>query len=427
MYSTSYRPLGRLFLGLLLCFFQQFASAQSLPNLGSAAENTLSQQQQASAGQLLVRYLYQNAMIMDDIWVNDYVQSILMRLNNHLDNPMAVKIFVLKDKSINAFASFDGVLAINLGLIQAAQSEDELAAVIAHELTHMQQKHLLRQVLQQQNSQASTLLAIAGALVLAKSNATAGVAVFQGALAQGIEKQLAYSRLQETEADQIGMRLLARAGYQTRAMLSFFSRLAQTTSSDATQGYLYTHPLPLNRMAALLEEASTQNFPLSQVAHEDILQLIQGKSLPQPQISNYESRYKEMYWAAQTADIHNWALLRQKFPQSLVVNSLSAELTQSQGNTQEAIEQLMQLLQYNPHSRWLVMDKLLFWAQTTPQLKPFEANLTSLYMYDRGFSQQACKRLAMASLQQTPFATLNSQLLMLQNTCRNLQVDGISP
>ena len=209
-----------------------------------------------------MRELRNTVGIVDDPQIAEYVQRLgnkLIASSDTADYPF--RFFVVESPTINAFAAPGGYVGFNTGLILAADSESELASVFAHEIAHVTQQHIARQI---EISARSTPLAIAGflaALLIGTQNANAGAAAaaaVQGAQAQN---QLDFSRAFEREADRVGIRLLRRAGYDPQGMAEFFNKL-QTASRYYTRPpeFLSTHPVTTSRIAEARSFASESGY-----------------------------------------------------------------------------------------------------------------------------------------------------------------------
>jgi predicted Zn-dependent protease len=155
---------------------------------------------------------------------------------------------------INAFAMPGGVIGVNMGLLLATDTESELAGVIAHEVSHVTQRHIARALLDQKRgsivSIASTLAAI---LLATQTDASAGAVngVVAASQAAALQRQINFTRSNEYEADRIGMDVLSRAGFDPTGMASFFEKLArrESTSGDVIPEMLRTHPTGSGRIA----------------------------------------------------------------------------------------------------------------------------------------------------------------------------------
>jgi predicted Zn-dependent protease len=188
----------------------------------------------------------------DDAEVTDYVTRIGNRLAARgSDVRQEFEFFMMRDPQINAFALPGGFIGVHTGLIMAAQSESEMAGVIAHEISHVTQRHIARMINNQQSTQWMELAALAIAILAARSNSQVGEAV--GAIGSGlaVQQQLNFSRDFEREADRIGLQLLEKAGFDPQGMAAFFERLQRATRvyEGGAPSYLRTHPVTFERIA----------------------------------------------------------------------------------------------------------------------------------------------------------------------------------
>ena len=157
-----------------------------------------------------------------------------------------------------------GTLGVNTGLILSTQNESELASVLAHEISHVSQHHIARQIAGQAGNQVLSIAAMLGALIAAGTgNGQAAIAAMTGVSAAQIQSQINYTREHEQEGDRIGFQLLTNAGFDPRAMASFFERLQQATRlADAASipSYLRTHPLTHERVAEAQDRAFSSSY-----------------------------------------------------------------------------------------------------------------------------------------------------------------------
>src|SRR5947209_11065319 len=182
---------------------------------------------------------------------------------------MDFEFFGVADPTINAFALPGGYIGINTGLILLTQNESELAAVLAHEISHVTQHHLTRAAAGQQRSLLYALGALALGIAAARSNsassgqmASAGI---MGAQAIAIQSQINYTREHEYEADRIGFQRLDAAGFDVYAAATVMERLQKSTRfADSTApNYLRDHPVTYERIAEA--QARAQGKPYRQV------------------------------------------------------------------------------------------------------------------------------------------------------------------
>ncbi len=238
-----------------------------LPDIGSSAGTVLSPAQQRAYGEMTLSQLRNYGYTLEDPLVGGWLQSLGARLGAASDQPrQPYTLFLLRERQINAFATLGGYIGVNSGLVLAADSEDEVAAVLAHEISHVTQSHVLRAVERAQRDSVPILLAMLGAIALSQaSNSTSGdnAAMAAVASAQGllVQRQIDYTRSNESEADRIGIRTLSRAGYDPEAMADFFEKLQSVVRTnqggerERTPDYLQTHPVTTLRISEARERA----------------------------------------------------------------------------------------------------------------------------------------------------------------------------
>lgn len=213
-------------------------------------------------GDIFLRKLRGNTPVMDDPLVQTWLENLSYRLAFHagMSRP-DLQIVVIPDRRINAFAVPGGIIGVNAGLFLYAENESEFAAVLAHELGHVQQRHYARTVEQAGQDNWLYLGALLASIALASSSSgDAGMALGASAQAAMIQQQLSYSRQHEREADRVGMQTLLDAGYSPLAMPHFFGRLERESRQVGFMpDFLLTHPLTQDRIADSLGRA--RNLP----------------------------------------------------------------------------------------------------------------------------------------------------------------------
>ncbi len=202
--------------------------------------------------------------LLEDPEIKQYVRHVVDRLVTAIPpQPFTFKTDVLLHNSMNAFAVPGGYVFVHTGLIMRLDHESELAGVLAHELAHVTQRHVANRI---DRSKFTTIASILGALAGALLGGNAGGAVIAGSLAANQRSMLNYSRLDETEADQVGLHYLVTAGFRPQGMIGAFEKIRklQWMTGLSVPEYLSTHPdssTRINEISARLQSlpAATRN------------------------------------------------------------------------------------------------------------------------------------------------------------------------
>jgi predicted Zn-dependent protease len=247
------------------------AAAQSLPDLGDVSQTNFSAAQERKLGQTIIRQLRANGAYINDPEVNDYLNELGHRLvAASRDVKQDFEFFGVPDPQVNAFALPGGYVGVHTGLILLTQTESELAAVLAHEITHVTQHHMARALSAQKDSMLMSLAGLALAILAARGGgassgetASAAIAATQ---ALTIQNQLNFTRENEYEADRIGFQRLDAAGFDVTAMATFMERMQRAFRfvEGNAPTYLRTHPITYERIAEA--QARAQGHPYRQVA-----------------------------------------------------------------------------------------------------------------------------------------------------------------
>ncbi|WP_315708047.1 M48 family metallopeptidase [Brenneria uluponensis] len=227
------------------------ASQDLLPDIGTTAGSTLSINQELAMGDFYLRKLRAGAPLINDPLLLNYINQLgdrLVQSANSVRTPF--HFFLVNNDEINAFAFFGGNVVIHSGLFRYVENESELASVLAHEISHVTQRHLARAMESQKNSAPLTWAGTFGSILLAMANPQLGMAALSGTLAGTQQGIISFTQANEQEADRIGIQVLQRAGFNPQAMPDFLQRLADM-SRYATKPpeMLLTHPLPESRLA----------------------------------------------------------------------------------------------------------------------------------------------------------------------------------
>ncbi len=223
-----------------------------LPDIGDPAGKVISANEEYVLGQKLLRDIQHQLPVINDLELNYYLENLGTRLlASATGQQFPFSFIIIRDPNINAFAAPGGIVAINTGLIETASTESELAAVLAHEIAHVTQRHLARFFQQSSKINLGTTLGILAAILASAYAPSAGQAALYAGLAANSSAKLGFTRAHEREADRIGTSILSRSGFDTQAMTTFFEKLQAETFSDPDKAneFLQTHPLPGARAA----------------------------------------------------------------------------------------------------------------------------------------------------------------------------------
>lgn len=223
----------------------------SLPDMGTTAGSTLSINQELQMGDFYVRQLRASAPLVNDPLLNQYIDQLGQRLVAHADSVRTpFHFFLIQNDELNAFAFFGGNVVLHAALFRYADNESQLASVMAHEISHVTQRHLARAMEEQKRNAPLTWVGALGSVLLAMANPQAGMAALTGTLAGSQQGIISFTQGNEQEADRIGIQVLQRAGFDPQAMPNFLQKLAdQNRFSSRPPEILLTHPLPDSRLA----------------------------------------------------------------------------------------------------------------------------------------------------------------------------------
>lgn len=254
---TALLPQG-LLAGALLCWLlalpAQATENLKLPNLGESSTSLFSAEFEHQLGRTWLRMFRSQVPTVNDPLLFDYLEDLIYRLVAHSKlEDRRIELVVVDNPTINAFAVPGGVIGVHNGLLMYAQTEDELATVLAHEIAHLSQRHFSRGVEFQQNQAPLNLAGLlAGLVLMATVGGDAGLAALSASQAAAQNSALRYSRGNEQEADRIGMQTLVDAGMDPHAAPAMFERMLQASrysGGDRIPEFLRTHPLSENRIA----------------------------------------------------------------------------------------------------------------------------------------------------------------------------------
>jgi predicted Zn-dependent protease len=287
-----------------------------LPDFGDSAGALISPEQERLLGQSFMREMRREAPLVTDEEVEDYIQKIGLELGQHSGYYGDFNFFVVESSVVNAFAVPGGYVGVHSGLIQATKSESELASVLAHEISHLTQRHGARMIEAAGNMSIPSMAAYLGAIVLMAIDPQLGMGAMAAVGAAQQQYQLNFTRENEKEADRIGIELLQKSGFDTKAMAVFFERLQAAnryTDPKEIPEMLRSHPVTANRIAEARERAEKMESPaIREDSYEYLLVWqklnVKGFSDPGQAKSYYEAAIREHDYTNEAAIRYGYAL-----------------------------------------------------------------------------------------------------------------------
>ena len=290
-------------LSVSLALSTPWAQAQvRLPALGDSASEDLPVGTERRLGEQIMREIKRDPAYLDDPVLLDYVHALWEPLlqaarsrgdiGPEIEQAFAWNLFLVQDRSVNAFALPGGHVGVHLGLISVTATRDELAAVLAHELSHVSQRHIARGMGSASRQGALGVAAmLLGVLIAARSsNPDAAQAAIAGGQAAMIQGQLNFSRDMEREADRIGYGVFRDAGFAAPGMAAMFDKLDQASRLNDSGGfpYLRSHPLTSERLAEARSRLSDQAVGAG-AGRDTLHELMQARArvLMDPTVDNW--------------------------------------------------------------------------------------------------------------------------------------------
>jgi predicted Zn-dependent protease len=403
--------------------------APELPELGEAASAELSPALEARIADEIARQIRRSADLIDDAELSNYLERLGQRLVAASPAPQQpFRFFLLKDDSINAAAFVGGVVIVHSGLILAAQSESELASVLAHEIAHVTQRHIARMIANQSQMSVPLLAALAVAILAARSSPDLASAAIATSQAAAVQTQLNFSRDAEREADRIGLQILEKAGFDPRGMPVFFERMQRASHLQETGApvYLRSHPLTFERIADV--DNRVQQLPYRQVRDpvefhmaREKLRVLRGS--PRDLLVDFDHRLEQGKFIDEQATRYGRALtlmrlgklaeaenelstLRTRFPAEPMVETMAGRLLWTQGRRDEALAHYRSAIDRFPAHRALAYE----YAQALYDSGQVQASLEAARRASQAFPGDS----RLQRLQAQAYAAQGKQLLSHQ-------------
>jgi predicted Zn-dependent protease len=353
------------------------ALADELPDLGDVSQAALSPVQERKLGEGIMAQIRPNPAYLDDPEVTDYLDTLGYRLVANSPDPAGpFEFFAIEDSSINAFALPGGFVGVHSGLLLAAQSESELASVLAHEIAHVTQRHIARLIAAQQRAGLASMAALAVAILAARSNSQISAAAIAAAQGGMIQSQLSFTREHEREADRVGLQIIEKSGFDPHAMPVFFERLQKATRVYETgaPSYLRTHPLTFERIADI--QSRIDGIAFKQVPDSLEFQLVRARLMAlegssREAVTNLDRALQERKYTSEVAARYGlvvallragdkararreMAILTTLKAKSPMIDALAAQTLIAGGEVEKGLAAYRESLRTNPSRRALI-------------------------------------------------------------------------
>ncbi|HEX9206698.1 MAG TPA: M48 family metalloprotease [Steroidobacteraceae bacterium] len=370
-------------LGVALAVFgagfpaQAQVSQDQLPEMGTAAQATLSVEDENRLGRMVMREIRESGALLEDPEVGEYMQTLGLRLSSLAqDGSRNFNFFVVRDPAINAFALPGGYVGVHSGLLLETRNESELAGVLAHEVAHVTQRHIARSLEAQSRTNLVSTAAVLAAILIGavgggSGNATMGaISAAQGMAAQA---RINFTRENEYEADRIGIGVLAGAGFDPNAMPAFFDTMFRRTQlgPDRVPELLRTHPVTSARIAeskdralqyppvnvtdslsyALIKErVRVLSMPRGTDAREYYNAIATGNAPDLSLAQVYGQAVAQIYGGEPAAAIPTLEKLRATYPQVMLFHTALGQAEMAAGRTRDGLDTLERAHELSPRN-----------------------------------------------------------------------------
>lgn len=357
-----------------------YSNKNTLPEIGVVASDAISLDKEMLIGDAVMRQMRGQSPIISDPVLDEYLQDLGNRLVVHADNAkFPFTFFWVNNDAINAFAFFGGHIGVHTGLMRRAENESELASVLAHEVSHVTQRHIARRMQAQKRSSPLALASLIGGILIAMANPQAGMAAMQAGSAASAQLQIDYTRTNEQEADRIGIAMLARAGFDPKGAASFFSTMAEEYRMvSRPPARLLTHPLTETRIADARSRAN--DYPRRYLPVNKQFELAKARIKSRYSFEKdyaleyYQAAAEQQAQRSREASLYGLALaymrneenlkaqeilhiLMEKDPSNLFYLDAATDIHIALGQPLKAVEMLKPHVTHNPRNQVLALNQ----------------------------------------------------------------------
>jgi len=334
--------LKQLLIAVLVAVVSLSSVAQTgrvnLPELGNSASNVLSNSEEREYAEGLIRQMRAYELLVEDPLISDFFSDMGYNLASNSDQPGAAFTFVVLDQPvINAFAAPGGVIALHSGLILLADTQDEVAGVLSHEIAHITQLHMYRAFEKGKTMNVIAMLAMLGLILVSGGNGQVITGAVMGAQGMAAQAQINFTRHNEIEADRVGIRTLSASGYDPQGMADFFEKMGQTSraNGEGPPEFLRTHPVSVNRVAEA--KSRIQNLPPVDFAEGRQFYIVQARlralleNDPKKAIRHFDTELtKPLSTARKNGNLYGLAIARQRNAEYDKAEAILSELLEQE-------------------------------------------------------------------------------------------------
>lgn len=362
-------------LSICLACTTSFSRAKdlNLPDIGDSGAAVMTPAKAHRVGEAVMHKLRREGMIVDDPVLTAYLNQLGYKLLAQRDDPDQTKytFFLVNDKSVNAFALPGGFIGVNYGLVKDTDSEDELAAVMAHEISHVTQRHFQRAYDVGKHSELPVIAAIIAAIVLgAKGNADVGQAAIATAAGATAQHHINFTRHNEEEADRIGIHLMSKAGFNPEKMADFFEKMEKQArlNGNHVPAFLLDHPVNSERITDARNRAAQLPKPKP---HDELTYYLMRNRIIAESASNNQATAKEFRTELQQAQGEQQTALLYGYALSLI----------RLGHYSQALKQVNRLLKQQPQRIVFLLAKANIYMRSGQVPKAISIYENSLQLY----------------------------------------------
>jgi len=217
------------------------------------AYSTMTAEEEKKMGKKILLEIQQEADFMRDLTVQSFIEKLGYSIVDQVGpTPFEFRFYVINDLDPNAFAIPGGYIFVTTGLLVLAESEQEVAGVLSHEIAHVTQRHVAQMIERSKRLNIASMAAILAAMLAGRGGTGSQAGVAMAAATAGA-LQLKYTREMETDADQNGLNYLVKAGYDPNGLINFLNRIQRVSLAIAPNipPYLLTHPATENRISLM--------------------------------------------------------------------------------------------------------------------------------------------------------------------------------